>query len=280
MKILKGIAAVLLILMLATVSLNLIILNLPVNNAPQRSQSKVQYAASEKNLPKIIGWSSESQLVNCRNITPLESILSNNAKKLSNISEYDGEIISDYISINKDIGARKKVMSEITSLSETICDNADNDYDKCIAIADWVSDNISYDFDAAHNSVDLNVICLENVLSRRRTTCAGYSNLFSALCSVQGIYCINLRGGTAADGITPARLEEAPINHEWNACLINNKWIFIDTTWASNNAYQNGTFSISDGRTDFYIDFSFEEMSAEHRIDIAEHRDFTTILNY
>lgn len=203
-----------------------------------------------------------------------------NKRMLGNISEYGDKYCSGYISIQKDYELHKSILSEIQTLSDEICAGAETDYDKILKLEYWVADNIYYNYPAAETAVTQEVISLETVLETKTATCAGYSNLFSALCNMQGIYCVNLRGGTYSREDTPERLMEAPMNHEWNAVLLNGKWIFIDTTWLSNNSYtEEDGYVHSDTMDEQYFHMTFEYMSYEHRIDLADYRDFKSSVN-
>lgn len=208
-------------------------------------------------------------------------IIQNNKEKLeSSVQQYGNEFCSMYVSTEMDLNLHKKILNEVKVLSDTICSNADNDYDKIKRIAYWVAENIYYNEIAAQDSVTSDVISLETILETHTTTCAGYSNMFSALCNMQGIYCINLRGGTMPKNCyTADGLDAVPLNHEWNAVIINDNWHFIDVTWLSNNIYNENGYIKSDTFDDIYFDTSFEEMSYEHRIDLADYRDFNSSID-
>lgn len=204
-----------------------------------------------------------------------------NSRMLGNVMEYGDEYCSGYVSVKKDAELHRRILSELQSLSDEICEGAETDREKVGRIEYWVADNIYYNHVAAENAVTAEVISLETVLDTKKTTCAGYSNMFSALCNMQGIYCVNLRGGTYSSyEDTPERLMEAPINHEWNAVLIDGEWIFIDTAWLSNNSYTEEYGYVYSGTMDeVYIDMTLEYMSYEHRIDLADYRDFKSSVN-
>lgn len=208
------------------------------------------------------------------------SVIENNSKRLESIAEYGDKFCSSYLSVKKDESLHREILSELERLSYEICAGADNDFDKVKKIEYWVADNIYYNHSAAETAVTQDVISLETVLKTKTATCAGYSNLFAALCIMQDIYCINLRGGTYPIGDTPDYLMETPMSHEWNAVLIDGQWIFIDTTWLSNNSYtaEDG-YVHSDTMDEQYFHMTFEYMSYEHRIDLADYRDFKSSVN-
>ena len=167
-------------------------------------------------------------------------------------------------------------MSKIKSLSDEICSGAVSEKEKADLIARWEAENIFYDHDAANENVDENVISLASVLALKRTTCAGYSNLFSALCEAQGIVSLNLRGGALnSDKYT---IETVPTNHEWNAVYCDGKWCFYDITWASYNSYSNNEYLHSKNIDESCIGMDFYEMSKLRRIDKADYRNFYAAL--
>ena len=212
--------------------------------------------------------------------TIYSDMIERNRIMLENPVEYGDEYCSGYVSTQKDFALHNNILSDLKILSDKICADSKNDYDKIKGIAYYVAENVYYNKIAAADSVTADTISLENVLKTHTTTCAGYSNLFSALCNMQGIYCVNLRGGTyVIDYETSEHLLNVPINHEWNAVLFNDEWIFVDITWLSNNVYTENGYEKADDFDDKYFDMSLEEMSYEHRIDIIDYRDFNSSIN-
>lgn len=205
--------------------------------------------------------------------TPFDSVMDINEYMTGNPVILTREETLPYI-CGED-GDPEKILETVRALSDEICRDISSDHDKAAAIAMWVGVNTAYDFDAAAVSADLSVTSLEAVIGNDfRTTCGGFANLYSALCSAQGIYCLNMKGGTSSEGYTRAQLETAPANHEWNAVFIDDKWYYADCTWISDLSYENGELSGGSDIKPFYALFGFGEMSVEHRIDRCEHRDF------
>lgn len=207
------------------------------------------------------------------------SVIESNAEKLENVVEYGDKYCTNYVSVKNVLNVHKAVLEEIRVLSNAICDGEESEYEKVRKIAYWVAENIYYNDVAANTSVNADVISLETVLRTKTATCAGYSNLFSALCNMQDIYCINMRGGTCMAADTDEYLMNMPMNHEWNAVKLDGKWVFIDVTWFSNNKYDNDGYHKSEGFDDMYFDISLERMSYEHRIDLVDYRNFRSSVN-
>lgn len=207
-------------------------------------------------------------------------IIEHNRMMLENTVEYGDEYCSGYVSVKKDLQLHKSILEEIQILSDEICTDIENDYDKIKAIAYYVAENYYYNHISAEEGVTADTISLETVMKTRTATCAGYSNMFSVLCNMQGIYCVNLRGGTyLKNDETSEYLLNVPMNHEWNAVLIDDEWIFADITWLSNNRYTENGYEKEDNFDNQYFDMSLEEMSYEHRIDIIDYRNFKSSIN-
>jgi hypothetical protein len=215
--------------------------------------------------------------------TPIPSVLENNIAKMEKIKDYrdDPKFVLDYISTDPTESNVCRTLEQIDELAKELTKGKKADYEKISAFAYYVSENIYYDFDAAHNDVSFDVICLQNVLERKRTTCAGFANLFSALCNSVGIKCVNMRGATPEGAYTKANLDdpEAPINHEWTAAYLKSedRWVYVDATWNSRNRYQNGAFNYSPS-VKTYFDMTMSYMSTERCIRTVEYRNFKSAL--
>lgn len=206
----------------------------------------------------------------------IDSVLRQNEYMTAHPTELTEEESRWYVTAG-DGGDVTGIMNEISSLSGEICAGITGDYDKAYAMALWVGENIAYDYDSEENGSDRSVICLENVLEKRRTTCGGFANLYAALCSSQEIYCLCMKGGSASEGYSRAELMEAPANHCWNAVLLTDGWYYADCTWVSDLSYSEGELVPATETRSFYALMGFGEMSIEHRIDRCEYRRFAEV---
>ena len=166
----------------------------------------------------------------------------------------------------------KQTLDEIAYLADYIAGDIKDEYKKLEAIAKWVSDNIYYDCDARENSVTQSEICIKNVLKSRKTVCVGYSALFSALCEAQGLYVVNVKGTVTSDTVDYSELADGPVNHEWCAALIDDRWIWVDCVWNSNLKFQNNEFISVGANTEMYFDISPLALSFDHCAYLAEKR--------
>lgn len=166
----------------------------------------------------------------------------------------------------------KQTLDEIAYLADYIAGDIKDEYKKLEAIAKWVSDNIYYDRDARENSVTQSEICIKNVLKSRKTVCVGYSALFSALCEAQGLYVVNVKGTVTSDTVDYSELADGPLNHEWCAALIDDRWIWVDCVWNSNLKFKNNKFTSLGANTEMYFDISPLALSFDHCAYLAEKR--------
>lgn len=197
---------------------------------------------------------------------------------LGKIQQNDLSYVVEYISTDGEKNTYYIIMSEVKQLSDEICSESETQLEKANAIADWVVHNICYNSDAASTSVNADVISLEQVISTKTATCAGYSNLFAALCQAQGICTVNFRGGAEEGLCDYPDWKKVRTNHEWNAVFCEGNWHFFDTTWCSQNTFFNGEYFYSDKLKTEYLDMDFYEMTKDRRIDRADLRDFYTTL--
>ena len=118
-------------------------------------------------------------------------------------------------------------------LREIISDDM-TDYEKTLAIFEYLVDRVYYDYDA-YNAIGnkndseeqkrhrANNACyfLEGVFEYNRAVCDGKSKAFVLLCRIEGIECVRDWGSSYNEG-------EA--GHAWNYVKINGTWYMVDTT--------------------------------------------------
>ncbi|WP_242655233.1 transglutaminase domain-containing protein [Clostridium cellulovorans] len=143
---------------------------------------------------------------------------------------------------------------EIIQLANSIVAGIQTDYEKTLAIHDWVSANIAYDTDAYFSNNIKEYSALET-LRGRKAICNGYANLTAALNRAIGIR-TKIVGGTAT---TENRSE----SHAWNETFVDGRWVIQDTTWDSGFVdYNNNKFV--PGLTHDYFDANEQVFSQSH----------------
>lgn len=127
---------------------------------------------------------------------------------------------------------RVQMMQELQTAVKSIigeCITADmTDFEKEVAIHDWLCQNVAYDTDADVFADNIEERKRENPLPwtaygaivNRVAVCEGYSKAFQLLMYSVGINS-NLVCGEVTDG--------SP--HMWNTVLLDNEWYYVDVLW-------------------------------------------------
>lgn len=145
--------------------------------------------------------------------------------------------------------------------------NKEADYEKLMAIHDWVADKIYYDYDA-YLSGGLKVTSAGAVYDAKKTVCAGYANLTATLCRLSGIPCRVVSGyalGIGSQGEWTDDNINSGSNHAWNEAYVDGRWIILDVTWSSKNKFQNDKF-VKKGQNREYFDVTMDYLSMKHKI--------------
>ena len=156
------------------------------------------------------------------------------------------------------------------SIAEQVSAGLTTDYARAAAIHDWVASYIYYDYDALNSEETLPYSATE-VVNSRRAVCLGYATLYATLCRSIGIPC-NVVSGYAL-GIsddekhwTDENLASEEQNHAWNEVYADGRWVIVDTTWDSQNKYENGEFVQGETVSHLYFDANLDFLSANHKI--------------
>ena len=97
-------------------------------------------------------------------------ILENNINKMKKINSYGPEFVVDYITTTGNKSDVVDTLDKIQKLSDSLSGLTD-DYEKMKVFSIMLA-KIFIMILMRHNSVTFDVICLQNVLERKRTTCA------------------------------------------------------------------------------------------------------------
>lgn len=205
-----------------------------------------------------------------------EDVMEQNASAREHILDIPADIVADYVVTGGTDEQRTEVLAEISEIAEQVCAGLSSDYDKARALAQWVSQNIYYDYDAYHSSVTTETLSISSTLSLHRSVCGGYANLYAALCQSQGIECLIVQGDVVQNHLAFDEADTAP-SHEWNLVHIDGRYFWVDTLWNnSGNSYANGNYS--DGAPSLrYFDPSEEVLSLNHRAVRVERREFFAV---
>ncbi len=103
------------------------------------------------------------------------------------------------------------------AIVDSIITSGMSEFDKAIAIHDWLTYNLDYDFTYSHYYV-------EETLRDRTCVCQGYALTFKMMCEMAGLQVGYVTGtGTNSAGQTES--------HAWNQVRIDGQWYNVDVTW-------------------------------------------------
>lgn len=194
-----------------------------------------------------------------------------------NFDWYNCDIGSFDIDMDKEsyTEQRKNILSyqdEIKKKALEVTQNCTTDYEKCKAIHDWVSSNVWYDMDAFYNN-KYGLYGSQDAISvfkNKKGVCEGYSNLTVEMLRSINIPAKKVRGISLGLGMsrnwTYDVLQTPKSNHAWTEAYVDGKWVILDTTWDSQNIYENGEFGAQKPIGDTYFDPSLETFSKDHLI--------------
>lgn len=162
--------------------------------------------------------------------------------------------------------------SSIVSLAKRITKFSVTPMQKLLAIHDWVAENIYYDYDDLESrECDKKAYTALDVLMSKRCVCRGYANLGVALMRAAGIpsiglTCYSLNITTDGGWDRPENNVDYP-NHIIAAAYVNERWVYMDITWDSDNEYREKCFKKKTGIgiSRKYFDTTLEMISNTHR---------------
>lgn len=159
----------------------------------------------------------------------------------------------------------------IATLAQSVTSGYDSDYDKALALHDWVALNISYDSDSIDGLSNNAPYVASDVLSTGRAVCLGYANLYAALCRSIDIPCNVVTGyalgvGDGDSSWNTENLGTTDGNHAWNEVYVDNRWIVVDTTWDTKNKIEDGVKNVDSNISHLYFDANLKFFSVNHRI--------------
>lgn len=161
-------------------------------------------------------------------------------------------------------------LPKFINLAKRLTKYCQSNYDKVLAIHDWIAKNISYDYDSledgSYKDMPIERSAIDTLLSRKGV-CQGYTDLSIALLRAVGvpsaaIICFSKREQNKYD-------PETESNHIFTAAYFDNRWHLFDITWDSDKEYSNSIVKekTGSGVSHLYFDCSIEFMSFTHRFD-------------
>ena len=119
----------------------------------------------------------------------------------------------------------KDILETAASVLDSIFTDGMTDYEKELAVHDWMLDWIEYDqSDVSFNPLDKPDPDNNNPygpLMHQKGICLGYATTFQLLMDMTGIECITVVGASA----------NSTSDHAWNMVKLDGEWYCVDTTW-------------------------------------------------
>lgn len=215
-----------------------------------------------------------------------------NANKKKKVSAFKKTNLSDVKSICFRDPVSKKVSSVTTkkvkyfkTVSDKVVKGAETDYDKLLKIYEYVAENFYYDTIAFSSGTKQYVDPYRNLYNMRNkkksansqggkvaTTCVGYAAVVCALARAQGIPTRIVNGHhislSNTDGFNTWSTEKniKEVDHWWNECYVDGRWITVDATPGNSNKWNRSTNTWTyTGLTNYiYFDPTPEQLATSH----------------
>lgn len=159
--------------------------------------------------------------------------------------------------------------SGIISIAKQVTASCETDYQRILALHDWVCQYLSYDMDSLRSG-EIPPYYAEEVVANRNAVCLGFATLYAALCRSIDIPCNVVSGyalGIGSDtSWTESTIYTEEQNHAWNEAYVDNRWVIIDTTWDCVNKIENGVLTEGSEVSHMYFDANIDFFSANHKI--------------
>ena len=176
----------------------------------------------------------------------------------------DSQTLSQYLRITSVVPG---ALTEFRELAFRITNYSSGDYDKVLAIHDWIAKNIHYDYDSLIDSLYLNTPIEQSAilaLRTRKCVCQGYTDLSIVLLRTIGIPAVGVYCRTEEDSTSEPSKDEA--NHIFTFAYCDNRWILMDITWDSRNRFESGEFKKGEQISHLYFDSTIQFLSGTHRM--------------
>lgn len=190
----------------------------------------------------------------------------------SPVYEHNKELFESAKSLTRALNPSRNIAfrdNNIQALASQITAGIDSDYDKALAIHDYICENFSYD--TALQGTTQNYTA-RDALAENRAICSGFSNSYAALCRAAGLPCLLVSGYSSDTNTVSAPIwNEENIagdtpNHAWNEVYADGRWIIVDTTWDCGNSWKDGQKTSERKLSHVYFDANLEFFSMNHKI--------------
>lgn len=158
----------------------------------------------------------------------------------------------------------------IKAIAQRETANCTTDYEKALALHDYVCKTLYYDSDMAKQNV-IPIESAADVILSGRGVCSGFANVYAALCRSVNVPCVVVTGYAIGAELYETEWNETNAatqipNHAWNEVYADGRWVIVDTTWDNDNYWRDGS---AEGKSDIsrlYFDANLKAFSANHKI--------------
>ncbi len=157
----------------------------------------------------------------------------------------------------------------IRSIATQVSAGAQTEYDKAVALHDWVCSYMYYDIDNL-DSPTTPPFYADEIIRTQRAVCLGFATLYASLCRSIDIPCNVVSGYALGVGADTEWTDETAAteyqNHAWNEVYVDGRWVIVDTTWDTANKIQNGEKIKGEEVSHLYFDSNLQFFSQNHKI--------------
>lgn len=178
-----------------------------------------------------------------------------------------------YKPVCKSGSSAERIYNKAKEVLNSIVGENYTDYQKALAIFDYLTLNVSYDTNATLIEDDwgeYDAFFLEGVFDNKKAVCDGISKAYSLLCNMEGIPCVQVAGNA----------------HAWCKVKINNRWSIVDPTHG--NALISGTQKSVISHEHFmitqtqkaeqgYPSVLYPQIVADYSLDYFANKTFTSL---
>ncbi|MBE0647568.1 MAG: hypothetical protein IH596_07285 [Bacteroidales bacterium] len=144
----------------------------------------------------------------------------------------------------------RSMESNVQSLADYLMVKAGSEAEMARLVFSWMAYNIKYDA-RSFNSGQYGDMSATGVLKSRLAVCAGFANLFQAICGAGGLECVTISGYSKGYGYRPKQ-KFTKTDHTWNAVKINGEWYLMDATWGQGYGETRGGRMVAREKFDDY----------------------------
>ncbi len=156
----------------------------------------------------------------------------------------------------------------LAKASAEITQHCKSDYEKILAVHDWVMNNICYDLDFTNQKT---AIAAATTYQYGYAQAKGFANLTAALLRESGVAAKVVSGYAQTDSQPLTVDHKNAEEHHWNEAYDseNKRWIILDTCWDGASYYQNRKKTYQRGYHR-YFDPTLEAFSVDHLLSSNE----------